>query len=284
MNLDDYLVPGTSSTYYIPEFVTEDEEEYLIRKKKLRNRGGGGWPTAGMLQIWGKAPVRGDLTAKKTLIPQDMPSFVSTYPDVIGRIRDTGAFMASAHGQPNHIIMNEYAPGQGIMPHEDGPAYHPVVATLSLGAHTVFHYYQYASDERPDSPNRDPPSQIPTKDATPPGAVATAMGGTSGTGRPIDPTPVLSLLLEPRSLVITTAALYTSHLHGIDEVTEDSFAPGGRSPGEKIANAGLLHGQAERTAVGDGGTLERGLRYSLTCRDVEKVTAAGGALFRKLRG
>ena len=33
--LDDYLVPGTSSTYYIPEFVTEDEEEYLIRKVRL---------------------------------------------------------------------------------------------------------------------------------------------------------------------------------------------------------------------------------------------------------
>lgn len=32
INLDHYLVPGTESTYYIPEFVTEDEEEYLLRK------------------------------------------------------------------------------------------------------------------------------------------------------------------------------------------------------------------------------------------------------------
>ncbi len=32
VNLDEYLVPGTSSTYYIPDFVTDDEEEYLIRK------------------------------------------------------------------------------------------------------------------------------------------------------------------------------------------------------------------------------------------------------------
>lgn len=32
LTLEKYLVPGTSSTYYIPEFVTEDEEDYLIRK------------------------------------------------------------------------------------------------------------------------------------------------------------------------------------------------------------------------------------------------------------
>ncbi|RPD63402.1 hypothetical protein L227DRAFT_591907 [Lentinus tigrinus ALCF2SS1-6] len=272
INLEDYLVPGTSSTYYIPEFVTEDEEEYLIRKieeapqpwwKRLNNR---------RLQIWG-----GDLTKKQTLIPQDMPAFVNQYPDVIGRIRDLGVFRGSAHGEPNHVIMNEYAPGQGIMPHEDGPAYHPVVATLSLGAHTIFHYYQYKQDDPSNpGPQAPPPSA--------PGAPAGMMGAPSATGRPIDPTPILTLLLEPRSLVITTSSLYESHLHGIDEVMEDSFAPGSRSPGEKIANVNLLRGKAEKDAVINGGFLERGLRYSLTCRDVEKVTAAGGALFRKLRG
>ena len=106
----------------------------------------------------------------------------------------------------------------------------------------------------------------------------------SAAGRPIDSTPVLTLLLEPRSLVITTSSFYQSHLHGIDEVMEDSFAPGSRSPGEKIANVDLLRDKTAKDAVLNGGFLERGLRYSLTCRDVEKVTAAGGALYRKLRG
>ncbi|KAI0633061.1 hypothetical protein C8Q77DRAFT_1121365 [Trametes polyzona] len=272
INLDDYLVPGTNNTYYIPEFITEEEEEYLIRKideapqpwwKRLANR---------RLQIWG-----GDLTAKKALIPQDLPSFVSQYPDIVGRIRETGAFKASVHGQPNHIIMNEYAPGQGIMPHEDGPAYHPVVATLSLGSHTVFHYYQYKPDSEPSS---DAPGTTQSAGTT------TASGPmlASGSGRPIDPAPVLSLLLEPRSLVITTSSLYTSHLHGIEEVQTDSFTADGRAPQERIANYTLLRGKAEREAVEHGGTLERGMRYSLTCRDVEKVAAGGGALFKKLRG
>ena len=35
-NLDPYLVPGTTTIYYIPEFITEDEEEYLIRKVGIR--------------------------------------------------------------------------------------------------------------------------------------------------------------------------------------------------------------------------------------------------------
>ena len=28
-------------------------------------------------------------------------------PDIIGRIRETGVFKNSKHGEPNHIIMNE---------------------------------------------------------------------------------------------------------------------------------------------------------------------------------
>ena len=33
-----------------------------------------------------------------------------------------------------------------VQPHEDGPSYHPVVATISLGSHTVFHYYRYKDE------------------------------------------------------------------------------------------------------------------------------------------
>ena len=33
----------------------------------------------------------------------------------------------------NHVLVNEYQPGQGIMAHTDGPAYSTVVATISTG-------------------------------------------------------------------------------------------------------------------------------------------------------
>ena len=39
-----------------------------------------------------------------------------------------------------------------------------------------------------------------------------------------------------------------------------------------------------KEAIANGSILERGMRYSLTCRDVEKVAAMGGALFKKLMG
>jgi len=33
---------------------------------------------------------------------------------------------------PNHVLINEYDGGQGILPHKDGPLYYPRVAILSL--------------------------------------------------------------------------------------------------------------------------------------------------------
>ena len=90
-------------------------------------------------------------------------------------------FGNSPHGAPNHCLVNEYRPGQGIHPHEDGDAYYPVVATISLGSHIVL-------DVRPKGGAKD--------------------GG-------------WRILQEPRSLLITTGELYTEYLHGIDEVRVD---------------------------------------------------------------
>ncbi|EMD30909.1 hypothetical protein CERSUDRAFT_163644 [Gelatoporia subvermispora B] len=248
-DLKSFQVTDADEVFYLPDFVTKEEEEILLRKitesplpkwKQLSKR---------RLQIWG-----GDMTTKRLLIPQPMPDFIGKYPNLIARIRETGAFSASPHSGPNHVILNEYLPGQGIMPHEDGPAYYPTVATLSLGSHALFHYYQYQLSA--DTENTD--------DAE--------------SGRTIDPQPVLTVLLEPRSLIITRSSLYEAHLHGIDGVTEDTFfAPISSQHGTTppIANAHMLTGAAERDAVTRGGTLSRGTRYSLTFRDVARV--ANGA-------
>jgi alkylated DNA repair protein alkB homolog 6 len=32
MDLNQFRVPGSQEAFYIPNFITEDEEEYLIRK------------------------------------------------------------------------------------------------------------------------------------------------------------------------------------------------------------------------------------------------------------
>lgn len=131
------------------------------------------------------------------------------------------------------------------------------MATLSLSSHAVFHYYQYKDDGAQE-----------VKSAS----------STNVKGRPIDPAPVASVLLEARSLIITSGDLYTSHLHGIDEVQDDVFAVADamEGPPPPITNIELLGDDAARRVVRAGGTLKRDIRYSLTCRDVERVMSAAG--------
>lgn len=97
-------------------------------------------------------------------------------------------FHTSPHGAPNHCLINEYLPGQGIHAHEDGDAYYPVVATVSLGSHIVL-------DMKP--------KKVDT------------------TGEQPGNVQAWRVLQEPRSLLITTEELYTDCLHGISEVELD---------------------------------------------------------------
>ncbi|TFK36054.1 hypothetical protein BDQ12DRAFT_634403 [Crucibulum laeve] len=251
-----HRIKGHTSTFYVPNFITEAEEEYLTRKivessqhkwKNLANR---------RLQLWG-----GEVTPNGILLSQPMPSFVDKYPDIISRLRDMGAFQNSPHGAPNHIILNEYLPGQGIMPHQDGPRYHPVVATISLGSHCVFHYYQYKTE---DGHVTKEPSSVP-----------------DGEGKSIDSTPVLSVLLERRSVVISSGYMYTDRLHGIQEAEEDfiNCVPAAETPMDScsrfgIGNFDLLGDEDMKQAIEKGEPLKRETRYSLTCRDVGRVSKA----------
>ncbi|KAH7927574.1 hypothetical protein BV22DRAFT_1084783 [Leucogyrophana mollusca] len=250
--LSAYLLPGPSEAYYVPDFVTPEEEAYLLRKIEETPRQK--WKTLGNRRCGVRPRLWGEVLQRSTLFRQEMPSFLSHYPDILGRLRATKAFECSPHQGPNHVILNEYMPGQGIMPHEDGPSYHPVVATLSLGSHAVFHYYRYKGDELSDK----------------------AFSSSTGKGRAIDPNPVLSVLLEPRSVIITTGALYTSHLHGIEEIGVDAFRGNNMTPlssGNEapIANSEIVRDPEMRSILQGGGELKRNPRYSLTCRDVEKV-------------
>ncbi|KAL1448727.1 hypothetical protein MTO96_028163 [Rhipicephalus appendiculatus] len=78
-----------------------------------------------------------------------------------------------------------------------------------------------------------------------------------------------SLLLERRSLLITSGAMYTDYLHGIDARTEDIVD-------DSIKNLNAC-------SVKRGAVLKRGTRVSLTIRVVPKVLRANvlQALFKK---
>jgi alkylated DNA repair protein alkB family protein 6 len=47
--------------------------------------------------------------------------------------------------KPNHVLVNEYKAGEGIMAHTDGPAYFPLVAILSLGCDSVMEFWKDGS-------------------------------------------------------------------------------------------------------------------------------------------
>jgi alkylated DNA repair protein alkB homolog 6 len=161
------------------------------------------------------------------------------------------AFGATPHRAPNHVLVNEYPPGVGIFPHEDGAAYAPIVATVSLGSHVVLDIYAKAE-----------------------GGLDSAADSGPGGGR----TPAWRVLQEPRSLLITAGRLYADTLHGIAEIEVDGDLRGGEGG---VANWEML---GDRAAFeGNGGSMERRTRISLTFRDVLKVRKVGGGL-RHLMG
>jgi alkylated DNA repair protein alkB family protein 6 len=152
---------------------------------------------------------------------------------ILPRFEALGIFNESPHSAPNHVLINEYYPGQGIMPHEDGAAYAPIVATVSLGATTVLDIYAKKEDGEREA---DPGWRI---------------------------------LQERRSLLVSTGDMYRDVLHGISEKTID----------ENLGETGLANWEllGDKQAF-EGGRNERGVRVSLTYRDVVKVARVGGTL------
>lgn len=187
-------------------------------------------------------------------------------------------------------------------PHEDGPAFRPLVATLSLGSHTVLDLHHYVSPTTPSPP------MVATASLDP--------EGEEGGGKAIAAVPLGHVLLLPRSLFVLSGNLYQSHLHGIAERDNDTcVAPGvvteavagaggevkaaevdagaeGLSVAEitdadadgngaarpvVVANAALLARPDIESALAnaEGWTRERGTRTSLTFRRAERVLKGG---------
>ncbi|KAI0016702.1 Alkbh6 protein [Xylariomycetidae sp. FL0641] len=176
-----------SAAYYISDFITEDEEQAILQRvasapkprwKQLRHR---------RLQTWPSDLVNNKLidAPLPTWLEEPIVSRLKTIPLELGT-EGAHVFHDSPHQRPNHVLINEYPPGVGIMAHKDGSAYHPVVCTVSLGASLCLNIHKSRED---------------------------------GT---LDTVPAWRILQEPRSLLITTAELYCDYLHGIADAEEDS--------------------------------------------------------------
>nr|CAI5819205.1 unnamed protein product [Callosobruchus analis] len=170
MDFEKYKVPGAPATlYYIPNFITENEENHILKcvysvpKPKwtcLLNR---------KLQDYGGVP------HEKGMIPEPIPKWLQTYMDKVDALK------IFAGKKTNQVLINEYLPGQGIMPHTDGPLFHPTIATISCGSHTVLAFLENNEHRK----------------------------------------FVCNVLVEQRSLLIVKDDLYSHYLHCIPEQEED---------------------------------------------------------------
>ncbi|KAK3110673.1 hypothetical protein LTR53_014788 [Teratosphaeriaceae sp. CCFEE 6253] len=236
--MERHRIPeAPASMYYIPNFITPEEEAFILQSIPATR-----WISLSHRRL---QAIPSCLTARNTLLPSPLPSWLAE--PVVDRLHKLGGIFEGAPHGINHCLINEYLPGQGIMPHEDGGAYHPVVATVSLGGSLVLE----VSEKR-------------SADAD----LSSAAGATAG--------KTWRIVQEPRSLLLTTGSAYTDTLHGIAEVTEDVELDDG-----SVANWGLL-GDRE-TIVANGGRSERTTRISLTFRDVLKVSGVGSKLFGKAK-
>ncbi|KAF2432028.1 hypothetical protein EJ08DRAFT_732783 [Tothia fuscella] len=167
--------------YYIPNFLTPSESEYLLQKIST-NR----WTQLSHRRLQAHPST---LTKTNTLLSAPLPTYLTTFPPITERFSKIRIFKDTPHKSANHVLINEYKPGEGIMPHEDGGAYAHVVATISLGASIVLDIYDKRGDGDVENENE------------------------KGVRRRI--------LQEPGSLLVTTGEAYTSLLHGIEEIERD---------------------------------------------------------------
>ncbi|CAM1505381.1 Fc.00g110180.m01.CDS01 [Cosmosporella sp. VM-42] len=185
-SLDHAKVTNLPSTaIYIPNFISEEEERMILDKVAAAPKPRWKQLTRRRLQTWPSDLVQNKLLEAPLPAWLEDPVITRLLSLPVGDAQVGNLFNESPHKRPNHVLINEYPPGIGIMPHKDGAAYWPVVCTISLGASLCLHLHRSKED----------------------GA--------------LDPDPAWRILQEPRSLLITTDQLYTDYLHGIADIEED---------------------------------------------------------------
>ncbi|KAL9103444.1 MAG: hypothetical protein Q9163_001507 [Psora crenata] len=240
-SLEDALILSLPpSAYYIPNFITEAEEANILHK--INTQPLPTWRTLSHRRLQAHPS---PLSPSNTLLAALLPSWLVE--PVIPRLlslplrsdRTENIFSNAPHAAPNHCLINEYLPGQGIHAHEDGKAYYPVVCTVSLGSHIVLDITRKnAVDEQQEAVSAE--------------------------------IQKWRILQEPRSLLVTTGEVYKECLHGLEGVEEDEDLHGAAGG---VVNWNLI---GHKGAFAEG-KKRREIRTSLTFRDVLKVKRLGKA-------
>uniref|UniRef100_A0A6P6XYU0 Alpha-ketoglutarate-dependent dioxygenase alkB homolog 6-like n=1 Tax=Dermatophagoides pteronyssinus TaxID=6956 RepID=A0A6P6XYU0_DERPT len=220
--IDHPLVPD--SIFYIPNFIESDDERKLIDHIKQAPKPKWQYLSNRSLQVYGGYP------NKNGMLAEDLPQWLQVYAN---KLQQMNIFDGNL---PNQVLINRYEPGQGILAHEDGPLYYPVVATINTGSHTVLNFYEKLSTSNECSRKYR-----------------------------------FSLLLWPRSLSILKQDAYQKYLHEIEEIDEDIIPINDDDDqtltDKKIVNLYLID---KYKSMLENNCLRRQTRYSLTIRFVPK--------------
>ncbi|CAI5742615.1 unnamed protein product [Hyaloperonospora brassicae] len=170
---------------YIPNWLTQDEEDAILDRVYAVPDDSASWVQLKhrRLQRWG-----GEV--KSPFMSEPLPQWLQ---QISQTLVDVGVFHDAK--KPNHALINEYAVGDYILPHEDGRAYFPLVCILSIGADCRVTFQPHQRDA----------------------AAATHEGdSTSAPQRTF--TQHSAFPLERRSLLVFTGEAYSRYLHSIDNV------------------------------------------------------------------
>ncbi|CAK0803385.1 unnamed protein product [Prorocentrum cordatum] len=214
-SLAAYAVGGVPTVYYVPNWIEEGQEAELL---SMADADMSAWEDMGTraTQEWGagdRCPCGRGL--ERVPLPE-------VYQNLAEALHQLGVFDGALFPM-NSVRINAYWPGQGIHPHCDGPVYYPKVAILSLGSACVFDFYPCAGNEK-TSLAWDAERNVP--------------GGHVGGAEQV------SVLLEPRSLLVFARDAFWHHRHGFKAVAADAV------------------GDTSATSAGWAGASERGTSSS----------------------
>jgi alkylated DNA repair protein alkB family protein 6 len=221
-----HAVTSIDGVWVVPDWLTRAEELQLLQHVDAV-------PPARWTQLSGRAVQRlgGLVHDKAGLLPAPLPKWVVPW---LARLQREVSLLGPDGPPLNHVLINSYPPGQGIMAHQDGPLYFPVVCILSLGAPTVMSFTPHQSIMSDDTSLAAPPQ---TQRVT----------------------------LPPRSLLIFARDAYERYLHGIEG---DGHQHGPSPPPPPGLTTSLAGNAAAAGGTAADAPHHGGRRVSLTCRAV----------------
>jgi len=126
---DNYTIGSLNTVHYVNEYLTEEDETSILDFVKQANRWVGKISSeTRRTQNWGGRPSEASLTEELPIIFQKL----------IASMVHNGIYPPDR--APNHVLVNEYRDGCGIIPHVDAPLYWPIVATITLGGAALLNF------------------------------------------------------------------------------------------------------------------------------------------------